>query len=290
MTDSSWQIATAYAPDAPLPFTSYSCSSLQITEPCASISPPPPPRAPSAPREERSATGAYVYSGSGGNWSATGGGGGWTPQMWGRKLAQAPSASGPSICTVYYRQVTFLTTLTLVATPPESCGGGYCANTTWTYALAPACSAVYAPSTFPIDEATYAADVADGNSWCPDWPSFLAPPTASVVLRSAADPYVEAGALTNCTYAFKTASAGYANAGFFFVINGLGIALASMFCLEGMCTPRSLAGLLGAPSPIDSAEAGGIMDVKGVGAGYGAASSTEAPPPVELARAGSKWA
>ena len=63
-----------------------------------------------------------------------------------------------------------------------------------------------------------------------------------------------------------------------------------MFCGGGMCTPEGLAGLRGAPWPIDSAEAGGIVDVKGVGMGYGAASSTEALPPVELGRAGSKWA
>jgi len=296
LTDQHWQIATLYEPRAPQPFTSYSCASVVVTEPCDLIAPPPPPKAPPLPRAAASA--AYVYTGPGSNSSAAAGGEAvWTPQMWGRKLsaaapapAGAPAAGG--MCTVWYRQIEFLKTLTLVASPPDSCGGGYCANSTWSYTLAPSCSSQLTPSTIAIDEATFEEDVADGFAWCADWTSYFAPPKATVDLRSSSDPVVIAGALTNCTFDFATASLGYANAGFFFIVPGMALALAAFFCLEGMCTPRSLAGLFGAPSAIDAAEAGGIVEPKSKGLGpmYGAAGAE--PAPVELSRAGGagKWA
>jgi hypothetical protein len=295
LTDQNWQIATQYEPTAALPFTSYSCLSLAVTEPCDQIAPPPPPKAPPVPRAAASA--AYVY-----NDNAVGNGSAapaavWTPQMWGRKLSTAaaptaaPSAAG-ELCTVYYRQMDFLTALTLVASPPESCGGGYCANTTWSYSLSPSCSSVFTPSTSPIDQDTFEADVADGYAWCADWTAIFAPPRAVAVLRSVDDPVITAGALTNCTYDFATASLGYANAGFFFIVPGMALALAAFFCLEGMCTPRSLSGLFGSPSAIDAAEAGGIVEPKAAGLGpqYGAVGSSEPPPAMELGRPGGKWA
>lgn len=145
----------------------------------------------------------------------------------GRKLlassTDAASSPGPTTgeCTVYYRTMNFLTELVITATEPDTCGGGYCDNNTWTYALAPTCSETYRTVNVPISAAQYSADVADGFSWCSSWwetvPSGEVP-SSTMYLRSSADPYVLAGAMTNCSYAFDQASEEYANAGFFFLV------------------------------------------------------------------------
>lgn len=282
-TLASWQVATQYESSAPASFKSYSCKSVTITERCASISPPPPPKAPPAPRARD--TGAfYVGNVTAMNINAVTAVGPGAR----RRLAQssaAAAASGGPMCTVYYREVSFLSMLTLAATPPDSCGGGYCANTTWSYAPAPACSTLYTPVTLPIDAATYAADMADGFAWCSEWPSMFTPVHAGVSVRSIDDPYLAGGALTDCTYVFKQAGAAYANVGFFFIIPGMAVSLVAFFCLEGMCTPRSV-GAFGGGS---EEEEGGQAPLGWHAApSYGAAT-----PSVELAQGvaggGDKW-
>ena len=270
-TDGTWQIATAYDPGAPISFKSYSCESFTVTELCSAIPPPPPPRAPPAPRVKAT---AYVYYQ--GNVTAT------APRD---VVALGPGArrhllQGGPMCTVYYRQVNFLTMLTIAASPPVSCGGGYCENTTWSFAEAPSCGAVYTPVTVPIDASTYEADVADGFAWCSDWPSMFTPVHAGVSLRSIDDPYLTGGALTNCSYVLKAAGQAFGNAGFFFIIPGMAVSLVAFFCLEGMCTPRALSGVFGSPGGDDGAEQSRApLSAYGQGPGYGGTN-------VELSRPG----
>ena len=279
-TQSSWTVATLYSPEAQLPFTSFTCSSVAVTEPCSAIPPPPPPRAPLAPKA-RSA-GAYVYAGAAAGATAR------------RLLAASSDASSDAggLCTVYYRKMSFLTSLSVVASPPETCGGGYCDNSTWIYALAPSCATSFTPQLLAVSQATYEADVASGFAWCTAWPDFFTPPHAEVTLRSIDDPVIAGGELTNCTFTLKPASAAFANAGFFLLMPGMTIALCAFFCLEGMCTPRSLSGLLGAPSAIDEAEAAGLV---APAPGYGATSGGEGGKGAELPdaemkqRPGGKW-
>ena len=275
-TDGTWQIATAYDPGAPISFKSYSCESFTVTELCSAIPPPPPPKAPPAPRVKAT---AYVYYQ--GNVTAT------APRD---VVALGPGArrhllqgGGGAMCTVYYRQVNFLTMLTLAASPPVSCGGGYCENTTWSFAEAPSCGAVYTPVTVPIDASTYEADVADGFAWCSDWPSMFNPVHAGVSLRSIDDPYLTGGALTNCTYILKAAGQAFGNAGFFFIIPGMAVSLVAFFCLEGMCTPRALAGVFGTPGGDDDLPSSRAPLSAGYGAGpqYGGLGGN-----MEMARPG----
>lgn len=273
-TDGTWQIATAYEPSAPISFKSFTCESLTVTEPCGSISPPPPPKAPPAPRAKST---AYVY---------------YQDNATAAVNARGVDATGPgrrhlaqsgAMCTVYYRQISFLSMLTIAASPPASCGGGYCENTTWSYAEAPACGAVYTPVTLAIDAATYQADVADGFAWCSEWPSMVTPVHAGIAVRSIDDPYLTGGALTNCSYVLKQASQAFGNAGFFFIIPGMAVSLVAFFCIEGMCTPRTLSGLFGSPSPVDAMEQQGKAPLNQayLGPMYGAVGN-------EMSRAGAK--
>jgi hypothetical protein len=248
-TTSTWEIATSYEPSQPMSFSSFTCGSITITTDCSAIPPPPPPAPPPAPRGKTYAASAgafFVANVTKMNPDAIRAVGAAGTDVSARKLLQtASSAPAAAMCTVYYRQMSFLSLLSLTATPPSSCGGGYCENTTWVYTEAPSCGTTYESVRLPIDAQTYAADVVTGSAWCEDWTSLFTMPRVGVTLRSAADPYVEAGALTNCSYEFKSAGEEYANAGFFFIIPGMAVSLVAFFCLEGMCSPRSFAGAFG---------------------------------------------
>lgn len=151
------------------------------------------------------------------------------PGVSGRKLlvssSDAASAAAPAssngMCTLYYRQMQFLTELVMIATEPETCGGGYCDNNTWAYTLAPTCSESYTTINVPITAAQYSEDTTDGAAWCTEWwtvvPSYQVP-SSTMYLRSSTDPYLLAGEMTNCSYAFDQAGEEYANMGFFFLV------------------------------------------------------------------------
>jgi hypothetical protein len=252
-TTSTWEIATSYEPSQPISFTSFTCGSITITSPCSAIPPPPPPAPPPAPRGKTYAAGAgdafYVANVTKMNPDAIRAVGAAGTDVSARKLLQTGAATATAdagaMCTVYYRQMSFLSLLSLTAMPPSSCGGGYCENTTWVYSEAASCGTTYESVRLPIDEQTYTADQVTDSAWCEDWTTLFTMPRVGVTLRSAADPYVEAGALTNCSYEFKSAGEEYANAGFFFIIPGMAVSLVAFFCLEGMCSPRSFAGAFG---------------------------------------------
>ena len=268
---SEYMVATSYEPQQAVTFNTYSCGSTTITELCSAIPPPPPPAPPPAPRAFAAAVGAvyeaHVTKMKPGQIVAMPAGGGGGSDVSARRMrklmaasaAAAAPAAGP-MCTVYYRQMKFLSMITMTATPPTTCGGGYCENTTWVYAEAPSCGTTYQTVTIPIDAQTYAADVATGSEWCSNWPELFTAPRAGITLRSAADPYLVAGQLTNCSYTFKSAGEAYANAGFFFIIPGMAVSLIAFFCLEGMCSPRAFAGAFGGANAVSAS--GGIAAVQ----------------------------
>lgn len=115
-----------------------------------------------------------------------------------RKVLQAsPAAGSATMCTVYYRKLMFLAEVTITATAPETCGGGYCDNNTWAYSVAPPCGQAYKTVTLPISSTQYETDLESDFSWCADWPSAIPAadvPTCTAYLRSSSDPYVLAGA------------------------------------------------------------------------------------------------
>lgn len=301
-TDASplWTLAPYYEPSVVVPLTGFRCSSTTITLPCMEISPPPPPIAPSPPPSiaafflTNNTVG--INPGLGGNFQPSGvnsfalsaGGAaagtvepasfGGTAKTGADPFAHRKLLQSTQECTVYYRQMEFLSEITLTATPPESCGGGYCDNNTWTYALAQPCGETYTTVTVPITAAMYESDVEDGFSWCQTWTTSIPPsqvPACTAYLRSSVDPYVVAGSMTNCSFTFDSSSEQYANMGFFFLIPGLAISLVAYFCLEGMCTPRSFGatGSSFAPSggqPLVANSKGGY-DVPP----YGATTATE---------------
>jgi hypothetical protein len=122
----------------------------------------------------------------------------------GTPAAQAAAASAPDQCVGYFRQVSFLSSLTLTA----SLSG---VNASWTLAQDP-CGADYVTATVPVsvhvfDQDMYPGDDPEGfvpMAWCADWPLHVDGPTQepTVVVRGAGDPYLVAGAATECTWDF----------------------------------------------------------------------------------------
>ena len=118
--------------------------------------------------------------------------------------AQAAAASAPDQCVGYFRQVSFLSSLTLTA----SLSG---VNASWALTQDP-CGAEYVTATVPVsvhvfDQDMYPGDDPEGfvpMAWCAAWPLHIdAPPQEPVVIvRGAGDPYLVAGAATECTWDF----------------------------------------------------------------------------------------
>ena len=122
----------------------------------------------------------------------------------GSPAAQAAAAAAPDQCVGYFRQVSFLSSLTLTA----SLSG---VNASWTLAQEP-CGAEYVTATVPVsihvfDQDMYPGDDPEGfvpMAWCAEWPLHIdAPPDEpTVTVRGAGDPYLVAGAATECTWDF----------------------------------------------------------------------------------------
>jgi hypothetical protein len=117
----------------------------------------------------------------------------------------ASSASAPQ-CTAYFRQISFLSTLTLTA----SLSG---VNSSWGLSEG-ACAAQYITATSPVDVHVYNADLYPGLNpstfvpmeWCNSWPLHFNTPSAQpeIIVRGDGDPYSAAGAITECTWNFAT--------------------------------------------------------------------------------------
>lgn len=161
---------------------------------------PPPPAATSASTVSLSATSVSSASSpapapSSGSWDE------WS------SYDAASGSGGGAQCVAYFRQVSFLTSLTLVASLSGT-------NASYTLSEAPQCGATYgATATVPVDKQTFNEDLYPSDDvldfvpmrWCEDWPAHMAAPPQqpTLVMRGASDPYVVAAEVTQCTYDFS---------------------------------------------------------------------------------------
>jgi hypothetical protein len=117
----------------------------------------------------------------------------------------AAMAQAPDQCVGYFRQVSFLSSLTLTA---ELSG----VNSTWALTQAP-CATEYVTATVPVSVHVFDADMyPPGNdpdgfvpmAWCQAWPLHVETPPKqpTVVVRGTGDPYLVAGEVTECTWDF----------------------------------------------------------------------------------------
>jgi len=149
-------------------------------------------------------------------------GAGWS-QWTSYTAASAPSRgySSSTMCDAYFRQIKFLTSVTLVAQLSGT-------NSSFVLTQAPGCvGSQYATATMPVSKQTYEEDlyvgapggiVASGGSassfvpmrWCAQWPSHFGPPKQqpSITVRGAGDPYLVAEQQTQCTMAFVSGNPG----------------------------------------------------------------------------------
>jgi hypothetical protein len=244
---------------AAAPIALAACSStmsLQQGVNCSAESPPAP--APSAAtelfvleRRRRQRRRALLQFGGGG----AGAGGG----------ARAPT---PTTCRGYYRTVTLLTSITLVATPPAppDTAAGYASSPNWTLTVAP-CSMVHTQFNAPVSQATWRADSRPGGAaaWCAanysdviDAALALAPPNAavpdlSITLRASGDPLLAASALTHCRMAFGVPPWDYVARGMLCLLVGAALTAGGMWGLARDAHAEGHA--LGIASPVASLRA-----------------------------------
>ena len=179
-------------------------------------------------------------------------------------------------CRSYYRTITVLSSITLVANAPgiPDTATGY-ANPNWTITIAP-CGAVRTSVNLPVTPQQWRADVrglSPGASpaWCGQWPQLFSPiwvlNTAStglsVTLRSAADPLLTAQSLTKCTGVLGVAPSSYAKRGTLLFVTGSALTLAGLLGMHRIAKAEGHA--LGVAAPLAS--------LKAAWHGYGATES-----------------
>jgi hypothetical protein len=245
---------------APLALATCSSTlSLQQGVNCSAESPPAP--APSAAtemfvleRRRRQRRRALLQFGGG---SSGGGGGG--------GAARAPT---PTTCRGYYRTVTLLTSITLIATPPAppDTAAGYATSPNWTLTVAP-CSMVHTQFNAPVSQAMWRADSRPGGSasWCAanysdviDTALSYAPPNAmppqlTITLRASGDPLLAAATLTHCRMAFGVPPWDYVARGVLSLLFGGALTAVGMW---GLARDAHAGGhALGIASPVASLRA-----------------------------------
>jgi hypothetical protein len=123
----------------------------------------------------------------------------WAPLPASGSTARGGSAAAASAaaaeCTGYFRQISFLSSVTLTA----SLTG---VNASWGLAEAP-CATEYITATAPVSVHVYNADLYPGDNpstfelmaWCQTWPLHFDTPAAQpqIIVRGAGDPYTVAG-------------------------------------------------------------------------------------------------
>ncbi len=112
----------------------------------------------------------------------------------GRGSGATSSAAAPQ-CQAYFRQISFLQSLTLTATLSG-------VNSSYDLTQAP-CAAQYVTATAPVSVHTYNMDLYPGNdptafqymAWCDTWPLHFETPAEQplVIVRGEGDPYTAAG-------------------------------------------------------------------------------------------------
>jgi len=165
----------------------------------AAAQPAQQPGAPPPPPQVSSSDGAAAPAPSAG-WDQ------WTS-------AGASPAAGAPQCTAYFRQITFLSSLQLVASLSGT-------NASWVLSQPSACGASYSTATLPVSKAVYEQDmfapVGDFNAsspfvpmrWCQLWPQHFSAPNQqpTVTVRGAGDPYLVAQEVTKCSLQFPGAA------------------------------------------------------------------------------------
>jgi hypothetical protein len=272
-----------------VPLQVVSCTSTASTQygiNCSADSPPAP--APSAAtelfvleRHHRRRGRALAQVGTGSDDAPAPGSGGGGFFSGGGSPPRPPVASA---CRAYYRTVTLLTGVTLVATPPAPPDGLGVASNNWTLGLAP-CGMQHTIYNVPVSEATFRSDSRSTSpAWCSGWPAvadgvYGGPPDAglTITLRAAGDPVLVGASLTRCRMALGVPPGDYARRGAVCLLLG---SLLTAGGLWGLARAAALEGhALAVPSPMASLRSA-VQAVASYGAtaqGYGAV----APPPGE---------
>jgi hypothetical protein len=288
--------ALATVPNAPSDFAAsaplllVSCSNtqgLQYGVNCSAYSPPAP--APTAATElfvlERRRARRLMQTDTAAGLESAGAFA--LPQAPGTALAAgatpsvAPRSSGRATsCRGFYRTVTVLSAITLVANAPgiPDTATGY-ANPNWTLTIAP-CGSVRTSVNLPVSPQQWKADVkglAQGvnPAWCSTWPQLFAPAwTANpgsaglaVTLRSASDPLLTAQSLTKCTGMLGVTPGSYAKRGTLLFISGSALTLAGLMGMHRIAKSEGHA--LGVAAPFAS--------LKAAWQGYGATEVGRSP-------------
>ena len=181
-------------------------------------------------------------------------------------------------CRAFYRTVTLLTGVTLVATPPAPPDGLGVASNNWTLSLAP-CGMQHAVYNVPVSETTFRTDSRQSNpAWCNAWPGVAAgvdggAPKAglTVTLRAAGDPVLVGASLTRCRMALGVPPGDYARRGALCLLFGSLLTAGGLWGLARAAAQEGHA--LAVPSPMASLRAA----VRAVTT-YGATAQGVAPP------------
>jgi len=133
------------------------------------------------------------------------------------------------------RQIHFLSSAALIVTAPSRVVAN---KTRWRYSMDP-CGLSFTTQELAIDETTLAADGPGANPhWCSNWTGagFTAPAQPAVLsLRSAADPYVVAGNVTQCTFALPRPRKAIVESGLGWLLPGLVSSVVGYFFFAGIC-------------------------------------------------------
>ena len=200
------------APGVTVPSAVASAAAAVSTVPTAAAVTALPVATPAAPTDAASspATAPAPAPAAGAGWS----------QFSSYGAASSPSRSDGDMCDAYFRQVKFLSSVTLLAQLSGT-------NSSFVLTQAPGClGAQYTTATLPVSKQTYEQDQYVGAPgavtsaanaaafvpmrWCSQWPQHFGPPKAQPVLtvRGAGDPWVVAEQVTQCTGAFVAGNPG----------------------------------------------------------------------------------
>ena len=185
-------------------------------------------------------------------------------------------------CANFYRQVQFASSLALIAQPPDL------RNVNWTLNSggAQSCGNDFNLIQIPVSQVEYTEDLATmpwpgaPPAWCNVWGTLSArrPNATYVTIRSADDPYVLAGADTDCTYRFGLPKSTFRHWGLtYLLLPGLAVCSASLLVVLCLVARRRASQRLSSTRKESSARAegtplagAGIFTLPPKAEGYGA--------------------
>jgi hypothetical protein len=182
-------------------------SAHAASPPLAAPPPPPPPQQQQQQQQQQQAVATSGSATSSDAAAAPTAAAGWN--QW-SGAGSAPTASPQ--CSAYFRQITFLSSLTIVGSLSGT-------NSSWVIEQPARCGATYVTATLPVSKAVYMEDMFAPSAsnasaafvpmrWCQLWPQHFEAPAAQpvVTVRGAGDPYLVAAATTRCTLTFATSA------------------------------------------------------------------------------------